>query len=205
MRTLIVTSYRGEWAPKIGPVAEMVNLFSESDVVSDTDLSPEYDLARYQAVVLSGSPNLISKGQYLSGLVDFLRREALPTLGICYGHQMLAVAHGARVIDGGKFLEGMDKVRVLVPEPLFIGLPQEIVVMESHREHVVLEDLAHTGFNVLANSRTSDVEAMRHKIKPLFGLQFHLERSGDVGRQVMENFFTFAKERAGNTEGDLNG
>ena len=62
MRTLIVTSYRGEWAPKIGPVAEMVNLFSEGDVVSDTDLSPEYDLARYQAVVLSGSPNLISKG-----------------------------------------------------------------------------------------------------------------------------------------------
>jgi GMP synthase (glutamine-hydrolysing) len=87
----------------------------------------------------------------------------------------------------------MDKVRVLVPEPLFAGLPQEILVMESHREHVVLEDLAPAGFTLLANSGTSDVEAMRHNAKPLFGLQFHLERSGDVGRQVMENFFKFAR------------
>jgi GMP synthase (glutamine-hydrolysing) len=194
MRTLIVTSYRGDWAPKIEPVEAMVKLFSDCDVVSDADLTADCDLAGYQAVVLSGSPNLISKGQYLPGLVGFLRREELPTLGICYGHQMLAVAHGARVIDGGKFLEGLDKVRVLVPEPLFIGLPQEIVAMESHREHVVLEDLARAGFNLLANSRTSDVEAMRHNAKPLFGLQFHLERSGDVGRQVMENFFRFVRE-----------
>jgi GMP synthase (glutamine-hydrolysing) len=203
MKTLIVTSYRGEWAPKIGPVAEMVNLFSESDVVSDANLTPDFDLARYQALVLSGSPNLISKGQYLPGLVDFLGREELPTLGICYGHQVLAVAHGARVIDGGKFLEGMDEVRVLVPEPLFVGLPREIVVMESHREHVVLEDLARAGFKLLANSGTSQVEAMRHNAKPLFGLQFHLERSGDVGRLVMENFFKFA--RGFQPRGGLNG
>lgn len=203
MKTLIVTSYREEWAPKIGPVEAMVRLFSESDVVSDADLTRDYDLARYQAVVLSGSPNLISKGQYLPGLVDFLGRDELPTLGICYGHQVLAVAHGARVIDGGEFLEGLDKVRVLVPEPLFIGLPQEIVVMESHREHVVFEDLARAGFNVLAASRTSDVEAMSHNAKPFFGLQFHLERSGDVGRQVMENFFKFA--RGFQPRGGLNG
>jgi GMP synthase (glutamine-hydrolysing) len=200
MRTLIVTSYRDEWAPKIGPVEAMVRLFSESDVVSDADLTPGYDLARYQAVVLSGSPNLISKGQYLPGLVDFLRREELPTLGICYGLQMLAVAHGARVIDGGKFLEGMDKVRVLVQEPLFTGLSEEIVVMESHREHVVLEDLARAGFKLLANSGTSEVEAMSHNAKPFFGLQFHLERSGDVGRQVMENFFRLVKQRVGSGE-----
>jgi len=193
MRTLIVTSYRGEWSPKIGPVEAMVRLFSESDVVSDADLTADYDLSRYKAVVLSGSPNLISRSQYLPGLVGFLQREELPTLGICYGHQMLAKAHGARVINGGKFLEGMDKVRVLVQEPLFIGLPKEIVVMESHREHVVLEGLASAGFKLLADSRTSDVEAMRHNAKPLFGLQFHLERSGDVGRQVMENFFKFAR------------
>jgi GMP synthase (glutamine-hydrolysing) len=193
VKTLIISSYHASWAPKIGPVAEMVGSFSEYEVVSDADLTPGHDLAGYGALVLSGSPNLISKEEYLPHYVEFLRRVELPVLGICYGHQLLAVAHGARVVNGPRFIEGYDTIRILEPEPLFHGLPEEIVVMESHREHVVQDDLVRSGFRLLANSSTSDVEAMRHVKKPLFGLQFHLERSGEIGRQVMENFFKFVR------------
>jgi len=197
VKTLIVSSYHASWAPKVGPVEEMVGLFSEYKTVSEDDIAPGYGLAGFDALVLSGSPKLISKEEYLSRYVEFLRRVELPVLGICYGHQLLAIASGARVVNGPRFIEGYDTVQILEPEPLFHGLPEEIVVMESHREHVVQDDLVRSGFRLLANSSTSEVEAMRHVKKPLFGLQFHLERSGEIGRQVMKNFFKFVKQRVG--------
>lgn len=194
MKTLIISSYHESWAPKIGPVEEMVAVFSESATVSEDVIAPGYDLAGFDALVLSGSPKLISAGQYLAPYVEFLRQVSLPVLGICYGHQLLAVAHGVHVVRGDRFIEGLCPVQVLSSEPLFRGMAQEIQVMESHREHVVQEDLERAGFVLLADSSTSKVEAMCHNERPLFGLQFHLERSEETGRQVMKNFFQFVHE-----------
>lgn len=194
MRTLIVKSYHREWEPKIEAVEELVRAFSGYEVVSDVDLAPGFDLAGFRAVVLSGSPNLISKSEYLPRYMEFLRQLRRPTLGICYGHQMLARTFGARVLAGPRMIEGYDTVRVLEAAPLFLGMPEEIIAMESHREFVVLRDLDRTGFQLLANSSTCDVEAIRHLSRPLFGVQFHIERSGEIGRQVMSNFMAFAAE-----------
>lgn len=197
MKTLIVSSYHNSRATKIGPVEEMVRQFSEYQTVSEDVVAPGYNLAGFDALVLSGSPKLISKNEYLPQYVEFLRQVELPVMGICYGHQLLAVAHGVRVVRGDRFIEGFFPVRVLESEPLFRGMPDELRVMESHREHVVQEDLASGGLRLLADSSTSAVEAIRHKSKPLFGLQFHLERSEETGRKVMGNFFQFVRELGG--------
>lgn len=195
MKTLIVTSYHADWTPKIEPVQALVAEFGEHEVASDVDLGPGYDLSGFGALVLSGSPNLISKNEYLPRYVEFLHRLRLPTLGICYGHQLLAKAFGARVLAGPRFLEGYDTVRILEPDTLFEGLPEEVIMMESHREYVLPEDLAQAGFELLADSTTCGVEAIRHIEHPLFGVQFHIERSGDVGRRVMANFQRYARNR----------
>ena len=74
VKTLIVSSYHEGWAPKIGPVEEMVKPFSEHKTVSEDDIEPGHDLAGFDALVLSGSPKLISKNEYLPHYVEFLRR-----------------------------------------------------------------------------------------------------------------------------------
>jgi GMP synthase (glutamine-hydrolysing) len=194
MKTLIVNSYHGNWAQKIRPVQDMVSLSCEYEVANDLDIAPDYDLESFNAVVLSGSPNLISRNEYLPRYVEFLRQLRRPTLGICYGHQLLAHAFGARVIDGAKMLEGYGTIRVLEEAPLFRDMPDEIALLESHREYVAAEDLAQSGFDLMASSATCAVEAMHHTERPLFGVQFHLERSGPNGEQIMSNFFRFARD-----------
>ena len=194
MKTLIINSYHANSAAKIEPVKDMVALFSEYEVASDVDVDLGYDLEGYDAVVLSGSPNLISKNEYLPHYVEFLRQLRLPTLGICFGHQLLARAFGARVVDGGTFIEGFSSIRVVEKEPLFTGLPDEISVMESHREYVVAEDLTRAGFDLMAQSETAGVEAMHHVERPLFGVQFHPERSLENGEQIVGNFLRFARD-----------
>jgi GMP synthase (glutamine-hydrolysing) len=197
MKTLIVNSYHADWTPKIEPVKELVAPCSECEVIDDIDVGPGFDVTGFRAVVLSGSPNLISKNQYVPRYLQFLLGLRLPTLGICFGHQLLARAFGARVLCGEKFIEGYDTVRIIEHEPLFKGLPEEIIVMESHREYVALDDLARAGLDLQANSSTCAVEAFHHTSRPLFGVQFHIERSGEIGARIMENFCKFAAEYRG--------
>lgn len=193
MRTLIINSYHADWKPKIEAFKALVAQCSEYEVVDDIDVYPGYDLTGFNALVLSGSPNLLSKNEYVPRYLQFLKTLKLPCLGICYGHQMLAHAFGARVISGD-LIQRDETVRVIETLPLFHGLPPEIMVRESHREHVVLEDLDRAGFDLLANSSSCAVEAIHHVERPLFGTQFHIERSGIIGQEIMANFCRFARE-----------
>jgi GMP synthase (glutamine-hydrolysing) len=199
VRILIVNSYHADWRPKIEAFKAMVAQCTEDcEVRDDIDLHPDFDLTGFDALVLSGSPNLLSRNEYVPRYLKFLSKLTQPTLGICYGHQMLARAFGARVLGGEKLIEGDEIVRIIEAQPLFHGLPPEISVRESHREHVVLEDLDKAGFDLLANSSSCAVEAIHHVERPLFGTQFHIERSGIIGQEIMANFCRFVREHRSN-------
>jgi GMP synthase-like glutamine amidotransferase len=122
------------------------------------------------------------------------------TLGICGGHQVLGLAHGAEV--GPVFdvppathsYKGMPKVKgeVLVhltgaEDPLLVGLPKEMRVEASHVDEV--KGLPQ-GFVLLAHNETSPTQIMRAERRPIYGIQFHPERkaSGDVGKILLRNW-----------------
>jgi len=133
--------------------------------------------------------------------------RSLPILGICGGHQLIAMAYGAKVEpmrwlgDGpperntreGWLLEtGFQQVHVCRSDPIFHGLPDTLVVHESHYDHVTSVP---RGFLWLAESRVCRVQAMRHRTRPLYGLQFHPERWNPAhphGRTILQNFFRLA-------------
>ncbi|MCX7784666.1 MAG: gamma-glutamyl-gamma-aminobutyrate hydrolase family protein [candidate division WOR-3 bacterium] len=193
MITLIVNSYRVESEQKIAPYVEMVKKFSQCRVVKDVEIYNYANLLECDALVLSGSPDLITKGVYSRGYLEFLHHITLPCLGICYGHQMLAKAFGGTVLAGKERIEGNEVVRIIKYDPLFQGLPPEISVKESHQEYVSLNSLTVAGFEVLANSPSCEVEAMKHLELPIYGVQFHPERSGSIGETIFQNFFNIVR------------
>lgn len=188
MKTLIINSYHTDSDKKIEPYVKLVSLFSEYKVEKDVNLHKAYDLEHYDALILSGSPNLISLGGYSKRYVEFLRNLRIPTLGICYGHQILAFAFGAE-IKSGKRIEGYETIRIFEFKDLFKDLPKEIIVVESHQEYITLESLSKTEFWLIAESDSCPIEAIRHSHLPLYGTQFHFERSGDIGEKIMNNFY----------------
>ncbi len=49
--------------------------------------------------------------------------------------------------------------------------------------------LSRTGFILTAESDSCAIEAIKHSKLPLYGTQFHFERSGEVGEKIMKNFY----------------
>lgn len=146
-------------------------------------------------VILTGSNFMLSKSDtrmVFQPEMDLVRKIDRPFLGICFGHQLIGAAYGSEVVDLGHNIREFKDVKLLGSDPLFDGLPSSIRVSESHRQALTSVP---EGFRHLAESATSQVEAIAHETRPIYGVQFHPERSDDKhphGRMILQNFLKVA-------------
>lgn len=196
MRTLIIDNY----VPNSPQIEKLYNVVSEVtlDVVEIRDystMSMSEDYAHHDVIVISGSQRKLADPDVaveFSNEIGFLRRTEKPVLGICFGHQVVGLAFGSNVNSTGKMLEGYYVVRKMQDDALFLGLQSEFLLMESHEEYV--NEVPYE-FEKIADSPTCSIEAMRHRMRPIYSVQFHPERFDDkhpAGRVILENFFKFA-------------
>src|SRR5579871_6852629 len=111
----------------------------------------------------------------------------IPVLGICYGMQLACHTLGGTVGGGAHTREyGRATLNVTDPEPLFRGYPAETTVWMSHGDQV---QTVAGDFVPLAATDTCPVAAVRHRTRPVFGLQFHPEVSHTPhGGLILRNF-----------------
>ncbi|MFH5803528.1 glutamine-hydrolyzing GMP synthase [Alienimonas sp. DA493] len=113
----------------------------------------------------------------------------VPVLGICYGMQVLARAMGCDVKPGVDREFGRTALRLAEPsDPLLDGLPSETTVWMSHGDQV--EGLSEA-FASLATTATCPAAAVKHRDRPVYGLQFHPEVTHtEHGGRLLANFVT---------------
>lgn len=188
MKTLLIDCYLEDAESRLVYYRQMIQPFSEIIELKLAELNPKLDFAQYNAVVLTGSQWMLSKKDVPEPVRAVLRQLSLPVLGICFGHQLLARSFGAEVKSGPEFLDRMERIR-FQPWRLFAGLGPEAEMRESHREYVTPESLERLGWEIGAVSSSCPVEAIRHPLLPLYGVQFHPERSGENGQKIFRNFY----------------
>jgi len=154
-----------------------------------------------------------SKLESLKRLIhELILKKGMPVLGICGGHQFLALAFGGDVgfIDP-KFTEstserypreaqaerGVVQLQTLGDDPIFEGLvhhPGRFEASQSHYEEV---KVVPKPFVNLARSEISEAQLIRIPGRPVYGMAFHPERGWDGkagsvqngGKQILANFF----------------
>jgi len=193
LKIIVVSNYREDEKAKqalhnltrcTGERPEMVDYRSRD--LLDLVIHRSPDLA-----ILTGSNFMLSKSDTQTVFqqeMDLVRKLDIPLLGICFGHQLIGVAYGSKVTDLGQTVRAFKEVRLLSNDPVFEGLPETIRVSESHRQALASVP---NGFRHLAESSTSRVEAIVHETRPMYGLQFHPERSDDKnphGQLIIQNF-----------------
>ncbi|CAA7601041.1 Glutamine amidotransferase type 1 domain protein [Acididesulfobacillus acetoxydans] len=115
----------------------------------------------------------------------------VPFLGICGGHQHLALAYGGSVrrCYYGNEEKGFTSVGVIKQSRLTDGLPEEFPVFQYHNCEIA--ELP-PGFEVLMQSQKCRIQAVKLKGKEVYGVQFHPERfdaEHSAGRTILANFF----------------
>lgn len=134
----------------------------------------------------------------LAGVFEVIKKAQQPILGVCGGHQQIALAFGAPIdlmarLEPGEGYAGAKRERGYFPVKtsggaLFKDLPNEITVWHSHFDEV--KQLP-KGFRCIATNDTCPIQAMEHTARPLFGVQFHPELFDEQhpqGRQILQNF-----------------
>jgi GMP synthase (glutamine-hydrolysing) len=139
---------------------------------------------RPHALVLSGGPASV----YAEGAprVDpGIFELGVPTLGICYGMQLMAQELGGRVDRTGVSEFGKTELRA-EEGALFAGLPDEQTVWMSHRDSVVAPP---EGARVVAGSPSTPIAAFEDPRRKLYGVQFHPEVVHTPhGQDLLKNF-----------------
>jgi GMP synthase (glutamine-hydrolysing) len=179
---VLVLDLGGQYSQLIARRVRECRVYSE--LVPHT-ISPEAVRARDpHALVLSGGPASV----YAEGAprVDPRIFElGIPTLGICYGMQLMAQDLGGRVDRTGVSEFGKTELRA-GESALFRGLPPEQTCWMSHRDSVVAPP---QGARVVAGSPSTPIAAFEAPERNLYGVQFHPEVVHTPhGTDLLKNF-----------------
>jgi GMP synthase (glutamine-hydrolysing) len=161
----------------------------DSRLVPNT-LTPEEIMGNEpDGLILGGGPDISRRGNCDS----YLNKLELPVLGICLGHQVMALNFGGDVGTGQVGGYANIDIDVLKPENILAGLPCRFSVWASHADDV---SRAPEDFEVMAKSDICEVEAMCHSELPLFGVQWHPEVSHtEHGLEIFGNFIDICRDR----------
>lgn len=156
--------------------------FSSADYARLNDVVGQ---GKQNKIIFSGSPTYLTEVDHTPYTERYscIKEGKVPVLGICFGHQVMGIIHGAQIFRGEPVRTDVD-IHVVKEDKLFAGLSPATVMRQDHTEGISLP----AGFIHLAYSKDYAVEAMRHPYLPLWGIQFHPEVSGENGKRLIQNF-----------------
>jgi glutamine amidotransferase len=168
------------------------------------------EIENYDGMVLPGVGNFdsaISSMQKDSALLNAAVDKGMPILGICLGLEMLFDKSEEGILEGLKVLDGdvlmLPKMKVKVPHigwnnlrivnnksNLLKGIPQDSWVYFVHSYHIEPQD---DKLIAAVTDYGSKLPVVIERSN-LFGTQFHPEKSGKIGAQIMKNFVNICEK-----------
>jgi len=159
------------------------DLEQEVELMKNTSSINEILAKGPDGLILSGGPTLDRAGN----CSVYVKKLDLPILGICLGHQVMAQAYCGTVRTGAAGGYAAIEIEIIEENDILKGFGPKTKVWASHADEV---SMIPPDFIRLARSRICEVEAMKHRTKPLYGVQWHPEVSHtERGNDLLRNFF----------------
>lgn len=150
--------------------------------------APKKDFEEHppKGIILSGGPKSVYDEDAPVLNLNYFDFD-VPVLGVCYGLQSLAHAISPDSVEKAEKRE-FGRAELLIDDhsDLFRGIDDGSIVWMSHGDHI--KKLPDT-YEVIAHTKNAPVAAVKHKNKPIFGVQFHPEVvHTEDGAAILKNF-----------------
>lgn len=147
-------------------------------------------LAHPGPLLLSPGPGHPAESGISVPLAAACIEAARPLLGVCLGHQAIAMAAGAD-ITRAEPMHGKTDLITHDGNGLFADLPRPVTMTRYHS--LVATNLPPT-LRATAQGSDGTIQALAHRLAPVHGVQFHPESiASDHGLALLANFLTLAR------------
>jgi anthranilate synthase component 2 len=156
------------------------------DVQSALALHPD-------AIVLSPGPCDPAQAGICLALTAAAAETQTPLLGVCLGHQTIGQAFGGKVVRCHEIVHGKMGVMHHAGKGVFAGLPSPFRATRYHSLVVERQTLP-ACLEVTAWLEDGTIMGLRHRERPIEGVQFHPESiASEHGHQILRNFLDTAR------------
>jgi anthranilate synthase component 2 len=146
---------------------------------------------RPQAVLLSPGPCTPDEAGICLDLLTRAPRD-LPILGVCLGHQAIGQAEGGKVIRAKTLMHGKTDAIHHNGAGLFKDIPSPFTATRYHSLAIERSSLPDT-LEVTAWTEDGEIMGVRHRERPMYGVQFHPESiATQFGHEMLANFLDLA-------------
>jgi len=160
---------------------------------NDAIAVPEIEKMAPDGIIISPGPGTPRAAGVSLDVVKNLY-DKVPIFGVCLGHQCIAEAFGARIVHAGYVMHGKYSPISHDSKALFEGIPQGFNAVRYHSLVVEMSTLD-SDLIVCARSDDDEIMGLRHKMLPVFGVQFHPESiATEHGYEIIKAFVVRTKE-----------
>jgi anthranilate synthase component 2 len=167
----------------------LVELGAAVDVVHSDEITPAEALDRNaDGFLISPGPGKPLDAGNSLGLVEVCASSRAPLLGVCLGHQAIALHFGAEVTKAAQPVHGKTDFISHDGTGVFADLENPFV---ATRYHSLAIDPRTLPDSLVVNASSSDgtIQGVRHRYLPIHGVQFHPESAASqFGHQLIKNF-----------------
>ncbi|SEL41118.1 anthranilate synthase component II [Nonomuraea pusilla] len=153
------------------------------------------DADGFDAVLVSPGPGTPEEAGVSVPLVRHAASRGQPLLGVCLGHQAIAVAYGATVTRAPELVHGRTSAISHDGRGVFAGLPSPVRMTRYH-SLAVLPETVPPVLEVTARTGDGLVMGLRHRTAPVEGIQFHPESVlSEHGHRLLGNWLRDVESR----------
>jgi anthranilate synthase/aminodeoxychorismate synthase-like glutamine amidotransferase len=172
-------------------------LGAEVDVVRNDEADVDALMARAgDGLVISPGPGTPDDAGVSVAAIKEFGAAGIPVFGVCLGHQSIGAAYGACIVRAASIMHGKVSTVTHDGRGVFSGLPKQF---EATRYHslVIEESSVPEILEISAHTDDGEIMAVRHRMLPIEGVQFHPESimTGE-GKALLGNFLARCRQRA---------
>ncbi len=181
--TVVILDFGSQYAQLIARRVRELKVFCK--IVPHTISTQELLKESPKGIILSGGPASVWAPGAPKPASDIFHLS-VPTLGICYGMQLMGQMLGGGVSKAANREFGKAELEVTEPDSLFDQLPSKLVCWMSHGDYV---ERLPTGFKAIGRTENTAIAAMADPAAKKFGVQFHPEVAHTPqGKEILSNF-----------------